>query len=115
MLSGAGAAGLSGAQRQQPAELGPAHPHRAEGAAVQVVVVAKTTEPAPTLPGTIYTVAKEVEQLGVRALACRVDMRRVDQVERCVADTLATFGRIDILINNASALWWQVSRGGTRG
>lgn len=72
-----------------------------------VVIAAKTTEPAPTLPGTIYTVAKEVEELGVQALACKVDMRNEKTIEKCVADTVAKWGRIDILINNASALWWQ--------
>jgi citronellol/citronellal dehydrogenase len=53
-----------------------------------------------------------ISQMQVRALACKVDMRSVEQVERCVADTMAAFGRIDILINNASALWWQVRRSG---
>merc|ERR1711865_682790 len=72
-----------------------------------VVVAAKTTEPQPTLPGTIHTVAAEVEALGVKGLACRVDLRDIDSIQQCVEDTMAAFGRIDILINNASALWWQ--------
>merc|ERR1712195_77377 len=72
-----------------------------------IVVAAKTTEPQPTLPGTIHTVAAEVEALGVKGLACRVDLRDIDSIQQCVEDTMAAFGRIDILINNASALWWQ--------
>eukprot|EP00658_Telonema_sp_P-2_P075524 TRINITY_DN6510_c0_g1_i1.p1 TRINITY_DN6510_c0_g1~~TRINITY_DN6510_c0_g1_i1.p1 ORF type:complete len:321 (-),score=84.72 TRINITY_DN6510_c0_g1_i1:331-1293(-) len=72
-----------------------------------IVVAAKTTEPQPTLPGTIYTVAAEVEALGAKALACKVDLRDLESIDRCIADTVAKFGRIDILINNASALWWQ--------
>eukprot|EP00667_Euglena_gracilis_P014773 EG_transcript_15330 len=72
-----------------------------------IVVAAKTTEPLPNLPGTIYTAAEEIRQLGVEALACQVDLRDVESCQRCVADTVARFGRVDILINNASALWWH--------
>eukprot|EP00656_Telonema_subtile_P012132 TRINITY_DN1608_c0_g1_i1.p1 TRINITY_DN1608_c0_g1~~TRINITY_DN1608_c0_g1_i1.p1 ORF type:complete len:338 (-),score=80.74 TRINITY_DN1608_c0_g1_i1:319-1332(-) len=72
-----------------------------------IVVAAKTTEPQPTLPGTIYSVAAEVEKLGVQALACKVNLRDLDTIKKCVEDTVAKFGRIDILVNNASALWWQ--------
>mmetsp|Transcript_20628 Transcript_20628/g.34500 ORF Transcript_20628/g.34500 Transcript_20628/m.34500 type:complete len:313 (-) Transcript_20628:261-1199(-) len=76
-------------------------------AGCNVVVAATTTVPKPTLPGTIFTVATEVEALGVRALPFKVDMRDVDAINACVDATVAAFGRIDILINNASALWWQ--------
>eukprot|EP00931_Biecheleriopsis_adriatica_P068833 TRINITY_DN42738_c0_g1_i1.p1 TRINITY_DN42738_c0_g1~~TRINITY_DN42738_c0_g1_i1.p1 ORF type:complete len:410 (-),score=74.03 TRINITY_DN42738_c0_g1_i1:305-1534(-) len=72
-----------------------------------IVVAAKTTKPEPTLPGTIYSVAEELEQLGVQALPVKVDMRNLDDVKECVRLTVEKFGRIDILINNASALWWQ--------
>jgi citronellol/citronellal dehydrogenase len=71
------------------------------------VIAAKTTEPAENLPGTIHTVAAEVEALGVRALPVRVDVRDPDQVDAMAARTLEQFGRIDILVNNAGALWWQ--------
>lgn len=73
----------------------------------RVVIAAKTTEPQPTLPGTIYTVAKECEDMGVPSLACKLDLRDEDSVKKCVSDVMEKFGRIDILINNASALWWQ--------
>jgi hypothetical protein len=75
VLSGAGTTRLSGAHQpaHQLAFLGfatllkpPPRPPSPCHCSLQVVVVAKTTEPAPTLPGTIYTVAKEVEELGVR-------------------------------------------------
>ncbi|CAJ1336197.1 unnamed protein product [Effrenium voratum] len=72
-----------------------------------VVVAAKTTTPQPTLPGTIYSVAEELEQLGVKALPVKVDMRSLDDIQECVRQTVDKFGRIDILVNNASALWWQ--------
>ena len=73
-----------------------------DGAAI--VIAAKTAEPHPKLPGTIYTAAEEVEKAGGKALPCIVDIRFEDQVEAAVDKTIATFGRIDILVNNASAI-----------
>jgi citronellol/citronellal dehydrogenase len=73
---------------------------------VAVVIAAKTAEPDPRLPGTIYTVAEEVAALGGRALPIRVDVRDENALQRMVDATLETFGRIDILVNNAGALWW---------
>ncbi|MDW8106309.1 MAG: SDR family oxidoreductase [Armatimonadota bacterium] len=75
-----------------------------EGAAV--VIAAKTAEPDPRLPGTIYTVAEEVHALGGRALPLRVDVRDENALQMMVDKTLETFGRVDILVNNAGALWW---------
>ena len=72
-----------------------------------IVIAAKSTEPQPTLPGSIYTVAAEVEALGVQALPCVVDLRDEASSQACVDATVARFGRVDVLINNASALWWQ--------
>jgi len=72
-----------------------------------VVVAAKTDSPHPTLPGTIHTVAEEIRQLGRRALPVKVDVRDDDMIRHMVDETMRTFGRIDILINNAGALWWQ--------
>jgi len=72
-----------------------------------IVVAAKTTTEQPTLPGTIYSVAEELQQLGVQALPVKVDLRKLDDIKECVRQTVEKFGRIDILINNASALWWQ--------
>lgn len=73
---------------------------------VAVVIAAKTAEPDPRLPGTIYTTAAEVEALGGRALPLQVDVRNEDAIQQMVAQTIETFGRIDILVNNAGALWW---------
>jgi NAD(P)-dependent dehydrogenase (short-subunit alcohol dehydrogenase family) len=73
---------------------------------VAVVIAAKTAEPDPRLPGTIYTVAEEVAALGGRALPLQVDVRDENALQRMVDATLETFGRIDILVNNAGALWW---------
>src|SRR5262249_4789687 len=70
-------------------------------------VAAKSTESSDRLRGSIYSVAQEVETLGVQALPVRVDVRDAEQIEAMAARTLERFGRIDILINNAGALWWQ--------
>lgn len=72
------------------------------------VVIAAKTEVAenPRLPGTIHDVAREVEALGRRALAVKVDVRDESACEAAVAQTIERFGRIDALINNAGALWW---------
>eukprot|EP00397_Hematodinium_sp_SG-2012_P051103 GEMP01059711.1.p1 GENE.GEMP01059711.1~~GEMP01059711.1.p1 ORF type:complete len:320 (+),score=69.47 GEMP01059711.1:78-1037(+) len=72
-----------------------------------IVVAAKSIEAQPNLPGTIFTVAKEVEALGAKALPVQVDIRDEKQCEACINKTIETFGRLDILINNASALWWH--------
>ena len=74
----------------------------ADGA--NVVIAAKTTEPHPKLPGTIFTAAEEVEREGGRALAVAVDIRDEAQVEAAIEQAAAHFGGIDILINNASAI-----------
>lgn len=71
----------------------------------KIVIAAKTGAPHPTLPGTIYTVAKEVEQAGGIALPIQVDIRDETAVYGAVEKTLTTFGGIDILINNASAIF----------
>ena len=70
-----------------------------------VVIAAKTVEPHPKLPGTIYTVAKSVEQAGGKALPLQMDVRDEQQVQSAIAKTIATFGGIDILINNVSAIY----------
>jgi len=74
------------------------------GEGANIVVAAKTVEPNPKLEGTIYSAAKEIESLGVKVLPLQVDIRFQDQIEAAVKETVATFGGIDILINNASAI-----------
>jgi citronellol/citronellal dehydrogenase len=69
-----------------------------------IVIAAKTAEPHPVLDGTIYSVAQEVEQAGGQALPLMVDVRHDDEVQAAIEKTIATFGKLDILINNASAI-----------
>ncbi len=71
-----------------------------------VVVAAKSTESTEKLPGSIHTVAAEVEAIGARALPVRVDVREADQIEAMAAQALGRFGRMDLLVNNAGALHW---------
>jgi citronellol/citronellal dehydrogenase len=77
---------------------------RAARDGANVVIAAKTAEPHPKLPGTIYSAAEEIEQAGGRALPLVVDVRAEEQVYQAVARTLETFSGIDILVNNASAI-----------
>jgi len=78
---------------------------RAARDGAKVVIAAKTAKPHPTLEGTIYTVAKEIEAAGGIALPIQLDVRDEAMVNDVVAKVVSTFGGIDILINNASALF----------
>ncbi len=73
-----------------------------EGA--NIVIAAKSAQPHPKLPGTIYSVAAEVEAAGGRALPVPFDVRDDAQIEALMAQTVEAFGGIDILINNAGAI-----------
>lgn len=75
----------------------------AEGADV-VVAARSETQPDPRLPGTIHETAREVEALGRRALAVKTDITNEEEVAAMAQRTLDTFGRIDILVNNAAVL-----------
>ena len=77
---------------------------RAARDGANVAVVAKTAEPNPKLPGTVYSACAEIEQAGGRALACVTDIRFEDQIAEAVKRTVEAFGGIDILVNNASAI-----------
>lgn len=70
----------------------------------KVVVIAKTADPHPSLPHTIHSVAEEIVAAGGTALPIQTDIRFEEQVESAIAKTIETFGGIDILINNASAI-----------
>ncbi|MGB2058833.1 NAD(P)-dependent oxidoreductase [uncultured Alcanivorax sp.] len=77
---------------------------RAARDGANIVLFAKTTEPHPKLPGTIYTAAEEIREAGGSALPCVGDIRYEEQLQAAVDKAVETFGGIDILINNASAI-----------
>jgi citronellol/citronellal dehydrogenase len=70
-----------------------------------VVIAAKTKDPHPKLPGTIFTAAQEVEAAGGKALALSVDIRDEHQIHTAVQAAVERFGGIDVLVNNASAIF----------
>ena len=78
---------------------------RAAQDGANVVIAAKTTEPHPKLAGTIYTAAEEIEAAGGKALPLVVDIRHEEVVRDAVEKAVAHFGGIDILVNNASAIF----------
>jgi citronellol/citronellal dehydrogenase len=84
--------------------IGLAIARRAARDGANIAIAAKTTEPHPKLPGTIYTAAAEIEKEGGKALACVTDIRDETQIAAAVQKTVETFGGIDILVNNASAI-----------
>mgnify|MGYP001352926014 CR=1 FL=1 len=77
---------------------------RAARDGANVTIAAKTAEPHPKLPGTIYTAAEEIEAAGGKALPVLCDIREEAQVAEAVGKTVERFGGIDICINNASAI-----------
>ena len=77
---------------------------RAARDGANVTIAAKTAEPHPKLPGTIYTAAEEIEAAGGQALPVLCDIREEAQVAEAVDKTVERFGGIDICINNASAI-----------
>jgi citronellol/citronellal dehydrogenase len=77
---------------------------RAAKDGANIAILAKTTEPHPKLEGTIYTAAEQIEKAGGKALPLPVDIREESAVTDAIARTAATFGSIDIVVNNASAI-----------
>ncbi|MBW8859520.1 MAG: NAD(P)-dependent oxidoreductase [Caulobacter sp.] len=77
---------------------------RAARDGANIVVAAKTADPHPKLPGTIYTAAEEIEAAGGKALPLVVDVREEASVQAAVDKAVETFGGIDICVNNASAI-----------
>ncbi|WEN15141.1 NAD(P)-dependent oxidoreductase [Rhodanobacter sp. AS-Z3] len=78
---------------------------RAARDGANIVIAAKSAVANPKLPGTIHTAAAEIEAAGGKALALQVDIREEDQVVAAAAQAAEHFGGIDIVINNASAIW----------
>ena len=77
---------------------------RAARDGANIAILGKTAEPHPRLPGTVFTAAAELEAAGGQALALVGDVRSEEGVLAAVAETVARFGGIDILVNNASAV-----------
>src|SRR3954451_20458689 len=77
---------------------------RAAKDGANVALLAKTAEPHPKLPGTIYTAAEEIEAAGGKALPIVGDVRDADSVADAVAQTAERFGGVDVCVNNASAI-----------
>ncbi len=78
---------------------------RAAEDGANVVVTGKTTEPHPKLPGTIFTSAAAIEAAGGQALAIAMDVREEGQVKAAVAAAVSRYGGIDVVVNNASAIY----------
>ena len=91
---------ISGASRG----IGLAIAKRAAQDGANIILAAKTAEPHPKLPGTIYTAADEIEEAGGKALPVLCDVRYEDQLETAVKNGADHFGGIDICVNNASAI-----------
>ncbi len=91
---------ISGASRG----IGLAIAKRAAADGANIALIAKTAEPHPKLPGTVYTAAKELEDAGGQALPIVGDIRDGDSVTAAVTQTVEQFGGIDICVNNASAI-----------
>jgi citronellol/citronellal dehydrogenase len=77
---------------------------RAARDGANVAIAAKTADPHPKLPGTVYTAAQEIEHAGGKALPLVVDVRDEMMVKEALDKTAARFGGIDIVVNNASAI-----------
>src|ERR1700742_4653163 len=91
---------ISGASRGIGLEIA----KRAAADGANIALIAKTAEPHPKLPGTVYTAAKQIEEAGGQALPIVGDIRDDAQVNDAVAAAVERFGGIDICVNNASAI-----------
>jgi len=77
---------------------------RAARDGANIAVASKTDRKHPVLPGTIHTAVEEINTAGGQGLAIRLDVRDEDSVDRAVEETVRNFGRLDILVNNASSI-----------
>lgn len=77
---------------------------RAARDGANIIIAAKSAEPHPKLPGTIFSVAEEIKAAGGNALPLQVDVRDENQIREALAKAAEHFGGIDVLINNAGAI-----------
>ena len=77
---------------------------RAARDGANIVVAAKTVEPHPRLPGTIFSAAEQIEAAGGHALPVQMDIRDETQIAAAVQQAVVSYGGIDVLVNNASAI-----------
>jgi citronellol/citronellal dehydrogenase len=91
--------------------IGLAIARRAARDGANIVIAAKSAVPNPKLPGTIHTAAADIEAAGGRALALQVDIREEAEVVAAAARAAEHFGGIDIVVNNASAIWLAGTEG----
>ena len=75
-------------------------------AGAKLVLAAKTVDPDPRLPGTLLDTKRRVEEAGSEALVVQFDARDATQCEGVIDAAVARFGRIDVLVNNAGAIFW---------
>jgi len=87
--------------------IGKAVAHKLASEGWDIVVAAKSVEEHPSLPGTIFSAAEELEQHGTRILPVQCNVVQDESVADAARQTLDAFGRIDAVINNAGALWWK--------
>ena len=90
--------------QRRPRGIGLAIALRAARDGANIAIAAKTAEANPKLPGTVFTAAREIERAGGKALPLQVDIRYEEQLAGAAAKAAETFGGIDILVNNASAI-----------
>ena len=72
-----------------------------------IVLAAKSVRESDNLPGTIYSVAEEIEKIGVKALPIKTDLRKIEDIKNLTNNINKEFGKLDVLVNNAGALWWK--------
>ena len=87
--------------------IGKAVAHKLAGEGWDIIVAAKSTEEHPKLPGTIFTAAEELSQHGTDILPVRCDVTDLESIHTATQAALDHFGRMDAVINNAGALWWE--------
>jgi citronellol/citronellal dehydrogenase len=87
--------------------IGRAIAHRLAREGVDIIVAAKSINENPKLPGTIFSVAEEVKKYGVKGIPCRLNVRDPLEIKETIETLNKCTGSIDILINNAGALWWR--------